>query len=125
MDADRALTLIEERLGDGRGGYVCFSNVHTVVTGRRDVDFRAITNASWLSLADGKPVYWVARTKGPAGHVPGPDFMALVHWIDTEITGISCTDRRIAVSGPTRDQASRVVSRESISAAYSRHRFGH
>ena len=78
VDAVQALNLIEKRLDEGGGGYVCFSNVHTVVTGRRDRDFCAITNASFLSLADGKPVHWVARTRGPGGHVPGPDFMMLV-----------------------------------------------
>ena len=77
VDAEQALGLIGERLNDGGGGYVCFSNVHTVVTGRRDANFRAITNASFLTLADGMPVYWVARAQGPGGHVPGPDFMQL------------------------------------------------
>jgi len=77
VDAEEALGLIAQRLDEGAGGYVCFSNVHTVVMGRRDPAFRAITNASFLSVADGKPVYWTARTQGPAGHVPGPDFMKL------------------------------------------------
>lgn len=78
IDAPEALQLVGRRLKSGEGGYVCFTNVHAVVTGRQDADFRAITNGSFLSLADGKPVYWTARTKGPAGHVPGPDFMRLV-----------------------------------------------
>jgi N-acetylglucosaminyldiphosphoundecaprenol N-acetyl-beta-D-mannosaminyltransferase len=46
------------------------------VLGRYDWDIRSITNNSFLSLADGKPLYWVGRAKGASelGHVPGPDF---------------------------------------------------
>lgn len=77
VNADEALALIQERLRDGRGGYVCFTNVHTAVTGHQDANLRAVTNSSFLSVADGKPVYWLARARGSAGHVPGPDFMTL------------------------------------------------
>jgi N-acetylglucosaminyldiphosphoundecaprenol N-acetyl-beta-D-mannosaminyltransferase len=77
VNADQALGLIQERVRNGRGGYVCFTNVHTTVTGRRDPDLRAATNSSFLSVADGKPVYWFARSRGSVGHVPGPDFMTL------------------------------------------------
>ena len=78
VDAEEALRLLGRRLETGEGGYVCFTNVHTVVMGRKDPSFQRITNSSYLSVADGKPVYWTARTKGPVGHVPGPDFMRLV-----------------------------------------------
>ena len=71
-----ALQVVERAIDTGQGGYVCFSNAHTVMEGRRDESFRAITNGSLLSLADGRPVYWVTRwrTRGRAGHAPGPDF---------------------------------------------------
>lgn len=75
VDSDEAIRLIVQRLGEGHGGYVCFTNVHTTVTGCRNVKFRAITNASFLSVADGKPIYWIARTQRHVGHIPGPDFM--------------------------------------------------
>jgi N-acetylglucosaminyldiphosphoundecaprenol N-acetyl-beta-D-mannosaminyltransferase len=78
VDAQEALRLVGRRLETGEGGYVCFTNVHTVVMGRKNAEFQRITNSSYLSVADGKPVYWTARTKGPVGHVPGPDFMRLV-----------------------------------------------
>ena len=77
VNADEALALIRKRLRDGHGGYVCFTNVHTAVAGRQDASLRAVTNSSFLSVADGKPVYWLARSRGSVGHVPGPDFMAL------------------------------------------------
>jgi len=75
-DRDAALRLLGRAVLVGHGGYVCFSNVHTVVLGRSDPVVRAITNRSLLSLADGKPVYWVGRKMGARriGHVPGPDF---------------------------------------------------
>jgi N-acetylglucosaminyldiphosphoundecaprenol N-acetyl-beta-D-mannosaminyltransferase len=77
VNAKETLALIRERLRDGRGGYICFTNVHTAVGGRQDPKLLAVTNNSFLSVADGKPVYWLARSRGAVGHVPGPDFMAL------------------------------------------------
>jgi len=75
-DMTGGLDAVAMRLSEGGGGYVCFTNAHTAVMGRRDPTFRTITNGSFLSVADGKPVYWVGRANGePAiGHVPGPDF---------------------------------------------------
>ncbi len=76
-DVKGALDALQSRLEEGEGGYVCFTNVHTAVTGRRDLAFRAITNQALLALSDGKPIYWVGRLKGARGlgHVPGPDFL--------------------------------------------------
>lgn len=75
-DVDGALRHVEQRLASDEGGYVCFTNVHGVVTGREDPAFRDITNGSFMSVADGKPVFWVgrSRSRGAMGHVPGPDF---------------------------------------------------
>lgn len=74
-DRDTAFRAVLTRLGEGAGGYVCFSNVHTVVMGRQDPGFRAVTNGSFLSVADGKPIYWVGHSRDHRlGHVPGPDF---------------------------------------------------
>jgi N-acetylglucosaminyldiphosphoundecaprenol N-acetyl-beta-D-mannosaminyltransferase len=76
-DSQKALALIEQQISGGRGGYVCFTNVHAAVMGYRDDSFREITNNSFLSVADGKPVYWAGRISGAPGlgHIPGPDFM--------------------------------------------------
>ena len=76
-DTNRALGFLQAKAEQGGGGYVCFTNVHGTVMGRRDAGFRDITNQSLLSLADGKPVYWMGRLHGAGdlGHVPGPDFM--------------------------------------------------
>jgi N-acetylglucosaminyldiphosphoundecaprenol N-acetyl-beta-D-mannosaminyltransferase len=76
-DSEEMLKLLAERLRQGNGGYVCFTSAHGVVMGRRDAHFQAITNGSFLSVADGKWVYRVGRLKGASaiGHIPGPEFM--------------------------------------------------
>ncbi len=76
-DFPMAVDVLEARLRDGEGGYVCFTNVHTAVLGRQNPKFRAATNGSLLSVADGKPVHWVGRARGGCrlSHMPGPDFM--------------------------------------------------
>jgi len=78
-DSRTALDQLDERLRQGGGGYVCFTNAHAAVTGRHDARLRAVTNDSLLSVADGMSVYWLARLKGASniGHVAGPDFMPL------------------------------------------------
>ncbi|WP_297527354.1 WecB/TagA/CpsF family glycosyltransferase [Thiohalobacter sp.] len=77
MDMPRALNAVENRLRQGGGGYICFSNVHTVVTSRNDPDLRAATNNSFLSLPDGRPLSLYARLCGyqDVAQVAGPDFM--------------------------------------------------
>lgn len=80
-DVATALDVLDESLRARTGGYVCFTNVHTAVMARKDPAFLNIGNRALLSLADGKPIYWLARTRirgsATVGHVPGPDF--LVH----------------------------------------------
>lgn len=78
LDSDSALEILQRRIESRAGGYVCFTNVHAVVTGTHDKVLQDVTNSSFMSLADGKPVYWVARSCGGVGHVPGPDFMLTV-----------------------------------------------
>ncbi len=72
-----ALQAVLDRIASRQGGYICFSNVHTVVSARKDLRLRDITNNSFLSMPDGKPLSIVAKWKGiaDAGRVAGPDFM--------------------------------------------------
>lgn len=60
-----------------QGGYVCFSNVHTVVTARSDLRLRKIINQSFMSVPDGKPLSVLATLRGmkDVKQVAGPDFM--------------------------------------------------
>jgi exopolysaccharide biosynthesis WecB/TagA/CpsF family protein len=72
-----AIEAVRARVGTGEGGYVCFSNVHSVVMAKRDPRLRDITNTSFLSMPDGKPLAILGRVKGVTGieRVAGPDFL--------------------------------------------------
>ena len=72
-----AMDAISRRIKSSVGGYVCFSNVHTVVTSKKDVSLRESTNNSFLSMPDGKPLSIYANLKGYSDvkQVAGPDFM--------------------------------------------------
>lgn len=77
VDMPKAAEYVSDRIGTGEGGYVCFSNVHTVVTARRDARLKEATNNSLLSVADGKPLSLLAKMRGIAdvSQVAGPDFL--------------------------------------------------
>jgi N-acetylglucosaminyldiphosphoundecaprenol N-acetyl-beta-D-mannosaminyltransferase len=71
------LNALLQRIDSGEGGYVCFSNVHTVVTAYKADDYQNTLNSAYIAFPDGKPVFWVGVAKGNKGiqSVPGPDFM--------------------------------------------------
>jgi len=57
--------------------YVCFSNVHSVVTAAFDTRFNHVLNDADMCTSDGAPVTWMLRELG-ARHQPrlnGPDLM--------------------------------------------------
>jgi len=72
-----AIQSVLERVADKIGGYVCFSNVHTVVTSRKNLALRQATNDAFLSLPDGRPLSFIGRRAGyhAMEQVAGPDFM--------------------------------------------------
>lgn len=55
---------IEAERGSGHFRYVVTPNVDHVVRMRGDLRLREIYKASWLSVCDSKPIYWVARLLG-------------------------------------------------------------
>lgn len=60
----------------GVSGYITATGVHGVMESQDDSRLKAIHNRSLLSLPDGMPMVWVARSRGyPAELVGGPDFM--------------------------------------------------
>jgi N-acetylglucosaminyldiphosphoundecaprenol N-acetyl-beta-D-mannosaminyltransferase len=73
-----ALDAVIERVQSGKGGYVCFTNVHASVMARQDLSYQRIVNNSFMSLPDGKPIYWVGRLRGVRNlnRVSGPDFLS-------------------------------------------------
>lgn len=74
---ESAIDNVKKNLKDHIGGYVCFTNVHASVMGHQNLKFRKALNNSFMTLPDGKPLYWYAKLHGlsDVGHVPGPDFL--------------------------------------------------
>jgi N-acetylglucosaminyldiphosphoundecaprenol N-acetyl-beta-D-mannosaminyltransferase len=72
-----AIGAVDRQLKSASGGYVCFANVHTVVTSKKNIPLRDSTNHSFLSLPDGKPLSVYAKFKGyvDVEQVAGPDFL--------------------------------------------------
>lgn len=72
-----AIDKVLEGVRSGRGGYVCFTNVHTSVTAHGNPKFLTVLNESFLTFPDGKPLYWVGKLKGigDVEQVPGPEFL--------------------------------------------------
>ena len=64
MGCEETVALILRLAREGAGGHVCLANVHTVVTGRQDRRLQEATNSAVVTLADGKPLAWVARFRG-------------------------------------------------------------
>jgi N-acetylglucosaminyldiphosphoundecaprenol N-acetyl-beta-D-mannosaminyltransferase len=75
--ADEAAALVLERVRTRRGGYVCFCNVHVVVSALHDDALRDSLDAAWARFPDGAPVAWMQRRLGERGaqRVAGPDLM--------------------------------------------------
>ena len=76
-DMDKTLRLIEEKLEDWRGKYICVANVHTTVTAHEDPDYQKVQNGAVMALPDGGPLSKYSRQQGyvDAARVTGPDLM--------------------------------------------------
>lgn len=76
-DMDKTLRLIEEKLEDWRGKYICVANVHTTVTAHEDPDYQKVQNGAVMALPDGGPLSKFSRQQGyiDAARVTGPDLM--------------------------------------------------
>ena len=67
---DTATDVIVRAARDGTGGYVCFCNVHLMVTAQRDEDvMRALTRSSMV-FPDGAPIAWLSTASPPPGRGP-------------------------------------------------------
>jgi N-acetylglucosaminyldiphosphoundecaprenol N-acetyl-beta-D-mannosaminyltransferase len=68
---------IEELVSKKECTYVCFSNVHTIVTSQTDTELSKITNQSAIVAPDGMPVVWTAKLLGAKQieKCSGPDMM--------------------------------------------------
>ena len=76
-DMDKTLNLIDTKLDEWRGKYICVANVHTTVTAHDDAAYRKIQNEAVMALPDGGPLSQYSREQGyqTAQRVTGPDLM--------------------------------------------------
>jgi len=77
VDMETAYQAVLDRIQSKEGSYVCFSNVHTVVTAKQDKALLDATNNAYIAMPDGRPLSIVGRWKGLSNvqQVAGPDFM--------------------------------------------------
>ncbi len=77
-----AIHRIDSWAGARESRVVCICNVHSVVSGLDDADFRRIIDEADMATPDGWPVAWMLRRLGVAGQprVSGPDLM--IDYID-------------------------------------------
>ena len=76
-DMEKTVRLLEEKLEDWRGKYICVANVHTTVTAHDDPTYQAVQNGAVMALPDGGPLSKFSREQGyvDAARVTGPDLM--------------------------------------------------
>ena len=77
INLDVAVELMEFALTSSSKGYVCVTNVHTVMEAQNNAQYREVLNSSFLTVPDGRPTVWVGRTQGynAMDQVGGPDLM--------------------------------------------------
>lgn len=70
---DFCMTRIQSKVG----GYVCFTNVHSVMEAHDHPNVKQALRGSILAVADGVPLVWFSKLKAKPIHsrVCGPDFM--------------------------------------------------
>jgi len=80
INLEDAVGRISAWIREGRNGYVCVANVHSIMESRRDQDFRRILNDAGMVTPDGMPLVWLGRRRGDprVGRVYGPDLMLAV-----------------------------------------------
>ncbi len=76
-DMAEAIPFFLYNLRSFSGDYICFSNVHTLVTAVENEEYREALNGSGITFPDGAPVAARLRATGNARarRVAGPDFM--------------------------------------------------
>lgn len=71
------IALLEDKIEELRGNYICVSNVHTTIMAYEDEEYRKVQNSAAIALPDGKPLSAYSRKHGfaEAERVTGPDLM--------------------------------------------------
>jgi N-acetylglucosaminyldiphosphoundecaprenol N-acetyl-beta-D-mannosaminyltransferase len=76
-DYARALDLIDQHIAQGHRGYVCVTNVHTVMAAGEDPELRSALSGSVVNVPDGMPLVWALNALGHRldDRVYGPELM--------------------------------------------------
>jgi N-acetylglucosaminyldiphosphoundecaprenol N-acetyl-beta-D-mannosaminyltransferase len=74
---NEAIGRSDELIRSGGTGYICVSDVHSVMEGFRDLALRKTLNRSFMTTPDGMPLVWIGRLNGAKtmSRVYGPDFL--------------------------------------------------
>jgi len=77
ISMDDAIRLSDELIQSGNRGYICATDVHTVIEAQTDSALASALNRSFLTTPDGMPLVWVAKLQGHRDieRVYGPDYM--------------------------------------------------
>jgi N-acetylglucosaminyldiphosphoundecaprenol N-acetyl-beta-D-mannosaminyltransferase len=77
-DYERAADLIDAMVAEREKGFICVSNVHTVMASAEDPELRAALLRSTVNVPDGQPLVWAANLLGHSlsDRVYGPELMA-------------------------------------------------
>jgi N-acetylglucosaminyldiphosphoundecaprenol N-acetyl-beta-D-mannosaminyltransferase len=97
LDWSTAVRVIRSWSRQRESRFVCFCNVHVVVTASRESDFMEVINAADLAMPDGAPVAWMLRRLGfkNQARLGGPDLM----WRYCE--AVNGTDESVYLYGST------------------------
>ncbi len=77
VDMNDVIRQCDELIRSNGRGYICATDVHSVVEGLRDPAHRRILNQAYLTVPDGMPLVWLGHLRGirAMGRVYGPDLM--------------------------------------------------
>jgi len=77
LNMNVAVENVLARINASSPGYICVSNVRTVVLAQKDPEFCKIQNSSFMTVPDGMPLVWYAHMGNLdyVGKVSGPDLM--------------------------------------------------
>jgi N-acetylglucosaminyldiphosphoundecaprenol N-acetyl-beta-D-mannosaminyltransferase len=77
VDLDKAVEVIARSIPQRNGDYFCFTNIHVVMEGIKNKEYKTILNESAGNLPDGMEVAWALKFLGNnfEGRVRGADFM--------------------------------------------------
>ena len=109
-DYERAIARITELARDGRGGYVCVTNVHVTIEAEDDPAYRELVNNADLVLPDGTPLVWMQRWQGNenASQVRGPSLMPML------MERAEREEMKVGFLGGRQDVLDRIVERANI-----------